>query len=130
MIRALIAKSADVGFVRVRLDGKAVSVLNGTRTPQTLILRNFKGRTLVAEGLGANGAADRLRDRPRRRRLARAGHDRAQRLQRAGAEVAEVLRKRPHATRFQLVGGGTEMGIADAARGIVDAGLVDRPLAR
>ena len=39
-----------------------------------------------------------------------------------------MLDGRPHATRFALVGGGTEMGIADAARGIVDAGLVDRPL--
>jgi len=41
-----------------------------------------------------------------------------------------VLAARPHATRFQLVGGGTEMGLADAVRGIVDAGLADRPLAQ
>jgi len=128
VIRALVAKSADVRFVRIRLDGKVVSVMNGTRTPQTLILRNFKGRTLLAEGLGPNGG-----------RLASAGARvgggsvapdtiALSGSSVAGAEVAEVLRERPHATRFQLVGGGTEMGIADAARGIVDAGLVDRPL--
>ena len=101
--------------------------MNGTRTPQTLILRNFKGRTLLAEGLGPNGG--RLASASARvGGASRGGHDRAQRLERRRREVAEVLRERPHATRFQLVGGGTEMGIADAARGIVDAGLVDRPL--
>jgi hypothetical protein len=46
----------------------------------------------------------------------------------AGQLVATVLSRRPHGTRFALAGGGTDMGIADAARGIVDAGLVDRPL--
>ena len=127
--RAQIAKSADVRFVRVKLDGKVVSVLNGTRTPQTLILRNFKGRTLVAEGLGPNGgriasATARVGTAsPEPDTIALSGSSAA------GAEVAEVLRDRPHASRFQLVGGGTEMGLADTARGIVDAGLVDRPLA-
>ncbi len=127
--RAQIAKSADVRFVRVKLDGKVVSVLNGTRTPQTLILRNFKGRTLLAEGLGPNGgriasATARVGTAsPEPDTIALSGSSAA------GAEVAEVLRDRPHATRFQLVGGGTEMGLADTARGIVDAGLVDRPLA-
>jgi hypothetical protein len=128
VIRAQIAKSADVRFVRVRLDGKVVSVLNGTRTPQTLILRNFKGRALLAEGLGPNGgriasaAASVGSASPAPDTIALSGSSAA------GAKVAEVLRSRPHATAFQLVGGGTEMGLADAARGIVDAGLVDRAL--
>ena len=39
-----------------------------------------------------------------------------------------MLSRRPHGTRFALVSGGTDMGIADAARGIVDAGLADRAL--
>jgi subtilisin family serine protease len=129
VIRAQLAKSADVRFVRVRLDGKVVSILNGMRSPQTLILRNYRGRTLLAEGLGPNGgriasAAARVGgSSPAPDVTALSGSSAA------GAEVAEVLRLRPHATRFQLVGGGTEMGIADAVRGIVDAGLVDRPLA-
>lgn len=36
----------------------------------------------------------------------------------------------PAAPRFSLVGGGTATGIADAARGIVDAGMVSRELGR
>jgi Subtilase family len=128
VIRALLAKSADVRFVRVRLDGRVVSVMNGTRTPQTLILRNFRGRTLLAEGLGPNGG--RIASATARVGGASAAPEEItlSGSSTTGAEVAEVLRERPHATRFQLVGGGTEMGIADAARGIVDAGLVDRPL--
>jgi subtilisin family serine protease len=128
VIRAQIARTADVRFVRVRLDGKVVSVLDGRRTPQTLILRNFKGRTLLTEGLGPNGgriasATARVGDAsPAPDVIALSGSSTA------GAEVAEVLRNRPHATSFQLVGGGSEMGIADAVRGIVDAGLVDRAL--
>ncbi|WP_053225752.1 S8 family serine peptidase [Solirubrobacter soli] len=128
VIRAQLAKSENVRFIRVRLDGKVVSVLNGTRTPQTLILRNFKGRTLLAEGLGPNGGriasatAPVGGASPAPDVIALSGSSTA------GAEVAEVLRNRPHATDFQLVSGGTEMGLADAARGIVDAGLVDRPL--
>lgn len=38
-------------------------------------------------------------------------------------------RETPAAPRFSIVGGGTAGGIADAARGIVDAGLVSRALA-
>jgi phosphate transport system substrate-binding protein len=34
----------------------------------------------------------------------------------------------PHAPRFSLAGGGTGTGIADAARGVVDAGMVSRSL--
>jgi hypothetical protein len=128
VIRALLAKSADVRFVRVRLDGRVVSVMNGTRTPQTLILRNFRGRTLLAEGLGPNGG--RIASATARVGAASAAPEEItlSGSSATGAKVAEVLRERPHATRFQLVGGGTEMGTADAARGIVDAGLVDRPL--
>jgi phosphate transport system substrate-binding protein len=37
-------------------------------------------------------------------------------------------RETPRAPRFSVVGGGTAGGIADAARGIVDAGLVSRAL--
>jgi hypothetical protein len=128
VIRAQIAKSPDVRFVRVRLNGRVVSVLNGTRTPQILILRNFKGRALLAEGLNAGGtriasaAASVGAGSPAPPTIALSGSSTA------GAEVAEVLQSREHATRFQLVGGGTDMGLADAARGIVDAGLVDRPL--
>jgi hypothetical protein len=128
VIRAQLAKSEDVRFVRVRLDGRVVSVLDGTRTPQTLILRNFKGRTLLAEGLGRNGGriasatASVGRGSPAPDVIALSGSSSA------GQAVAEVLRGRPHMTSFQLVGGGTDMGVADAARGIVDAGLVDRPL--
>ena len=128
VIRALIAKSAGIGDVRIRLDGKPVSVLRGTRSPQTLILRNFKGLTLLAEALGPAGeliasATARVGGAsPAPDTITLSGSSAA------GAEVAEVLANRPHATRFQLVGGGTDMGLADAARGIVDAGLVDRPL--
>jgi hypothetical protein len=128
VVRVQIAKSPDVRFVRVRLDGRVVSVLSGTRTPQSLILRNFDGRELLAEGLTASGlrvasAAARVGSAsPPPRTIALSGSSTA------GAEVAEVLRSRPHATRFQLVGGGTDMGLADTARGIVDAGLVDRRL--
>jgi Subtilase family len=120
VIRVQIAKSPDVPFVRVRLDGRVVSVMRGTRTPQSLILRNFKGRDLLAEGLSAGGmriasAAARVgTGSPAPATIALSGSSSA------GAEVA--------ATRFQLVGGGTDMGLADSARGIVDAGLVDRPL--
>lgn len=38
-------------------------------------------------------------------------------------------RTRAHPPRFQLVGGGTGIGMADAARGVVDAGMVSRELA-
>jgi hypothetical protein len=128
VIRVQIAKTADVRFVRVRLDGKVVSVLDGTRTPHTLVLRNFEGRTLLAEGLGPGGgriasATARVgAASPAPATIALSGSSQA------GAKVAKVLRERPHATSFQLVGGGTGMGLADAARGIVDAGLVDRAL--
>jgi hypothetical protein len=128
VIRAQLAKTAGVRYVRVRLDGKVVSVLDGTRSPQTLILRNYRGRRLLAEGLGPNGG--RIASA-----IARVGASSPapgvitlSGSSTAGAEVAEVLRERPHATGFQLVGGGTPMGIADTARGIVDAGLVDRSL--
>jgi phosphate transport system substrate-binding protein len=39
-------------------------------------------------------------------------------------------REAAHTPRFAIVGGGTATGIADAARGVVDAGLTDRPPAR
>ena len=34
----------------------------------------------------------------------------------------------PSAPRFEIVGGGTQTGIADAARGITSAGMVSREL--
>ncbi len=50
----------------------------------------------------------------------------------AQAVVADLAffyrREHPRAPRFSLVGGGTGTGIADAARGIVDAGLSGRDL--
>ena len=50
----------------------------------------------------------------------------------AQAVVADLAffyrREHPQAPRFSLVGGGTGTGIADAARGIVDAGLSGRAL--
>jgi phosphate transport system substrate-binding protein len=50
----------------------------------------------------------------------------------AQAVVADLAyfygHQHPKARRFSLVGGGTGTGIADAARGIVDAGLVSRNL--
>jgi ABC-type phosphate transport system substrate-binding protein len=51
----------------------------------------------------------------------------------AAAVVADLAffyrRETPGAPRFSIVGGGTGTGIADAARGIVDAGLSGRALA-
>jgi phosphate transport system substrate-binding protein len=50
----------------------------------------------------------------------------------AQAVVADLAffyrREHPRAPRFSIVGGGTGVGIADAARGIVDAGLSGREL--
>jgi phosphate transport system substrate-binding protein len=50
----------------------------------------------------------------------------------AQAVVADLAyfyrRDHPRAPRFDLVGGGTATGIADAARGVVDAGLSGRAL--
>jgi hypothetical protein len=130
VIRLQVTRSAGIHDVRVRLDGTTVSTLRGgARSPLTLILRDFKGRTLLAEGLSAPGrriasATARVgRASPTPATITLSGSTPA------GTAVTEVLGGRPHATRFTLVGGGTEMGIADAARGIVDAGLVDRPLA-
>jgi hypothetical protein len=128
VIRVQVTKSATVGAVRVRLDGRVVSTLHGTHSPLILVLRNYRGTRLLAEGLGRQGqriasATTRVGDAsPAGPTIALSGSTPA------GTEVAEVLAARPHATRFALVGGGTDMGIADAARGIVDAGLVDRPL--
>jgi Subtilase family len=128
VIRVQMTKSDAVRDVRVRLDGEEVSLLRGKRSPLTLVLRNFKGHQLLAEGLDASGrriASAKARvggASPAPDTIALSGSTVA------GAAVAEVLDARPHATRFTLVGGGTDMGIADAARGIVDAGLVDRPL--
>jgi phosphate transport system substrate-binding protein len=55
----------------------------------------------------------------------------------SGSSVAEALvadlayfyrHQEPHTPRFSLTGGGTGTGLADAARGVVDAGLVSRNL--
>ncbi len=55
----------------------------------------------------------------------------------SGSSVAQAVladlayfygRDAPRAPRFSLVGGGTGTGIADAARGVVDAGMVSREL--
>jgi phosphate transport system substrate-binding protein len=55
----------------------------------------------------------------------------------SGSSVAQAVladlayfygRATPNAPRFELVGGGTTTGITDAARGIVDAGMVSRNL--
>ena len=130
VIRVQIATSADVSGVRVRLDGRSVSLLANGRSPLTLILRNFSGR-----GARGRGADDQRRCASPPRPPASAAprpatpHVRAQRLERRRRDGRRgALAAVPHDTRFQLVGGGTDMGIADAARGIVDAGLVDRPL--
>jgi phosphate transport system substrate-binding protein len=62
---------------------------------------------------------------------------RAATLTMSGSSVAEALvadlayfyrHQQPHAPRFSLTGGGTGTGLADAARGVVDAGLVSRNL--
>jgi phosphate transport system substrate-binding protein len=51
-------------------------------------------------------------------------------LQALVADLAFFYRREtPRAPRFALVGGGTGTGIADAARGIVDAGMSGRALA-
>jgi len=45
------------------------------------------------------------------------------------ADLAYVYRRETrNAARLSLVGGGTDAGVADAARGIVDAGLMSRAL--
>ena len=50
--------------------------------------------------------------------------------QRLVSDLAYFYRREtPNAPRFSIVGGGTAGGIADAARGVVDAGLVSRALA-
>jgi hypothetical protein len=47
----------------------------------------------------------------------------------AAGDVLAALVKAAHPdVRLELVGGGTGMGIADAARGIVDAGLTSRSI--
>src|SRR5262249_25033555 len=50
----------------------------------------------------------------------------------AQADLADLAyfygRATPNAPRFTLVGGGTTIGITDAARGVVDAGMVSRNL--
>ncbi len=44
------------------------------------------------------------------------------------ADLAFYYRREvAYATRFAIVGGGTATGLADTARGVVDAGLTDRP---
>jgi phosphate transport system substrate-binding protein len=44
------------------------------------------------------------------------------------ADLAYFYRHEARAPRISIVGGGTDTGIADAARGIVDAGLASREL--
>ncbi len=65
------------------------------------------------------------------------GHAAARTITMSGASPAQAVvadlayfyrHETPRAPRFSLVGGGTGTGIADAARGIVDAGLSGRAL--
>jgi phosphate transport system substrate-binding protein len=69
--------------------------------------------------------------------LALAAPARAATLTLSGSSVTEALvadlayfyrHAVPHAPRFSLTGGGTGTGLADAARGVVDAGMVSRNL--
>jgi phosphate transport system substrate-binding protein len=69
--------------------------------------------------------------------LAAAAPARAATITMSGSSVAEALvadlayfygHQTPHAPRFSLTAGGTGTGLADAARGVVDAGLVSRNL--
>ena len=128
VIRVLIGAGTDVRRVRVRLDGREVSQLRGGRSTLTLILRGYRGTRVTAEALTLSG-----------RRVASAtarvggASPEPRTISLSGSAVAvdaiaAGLRQNPHDTRFELVGGGSDMGIADAARGIVDAGLIDRPL--
>jgi phosphate transport system substrate-binding protein len=69
--------------------------------------------------------------------VAAAAPARAATITMSGSSVAEAVvadlayfyrHQVPHAPRFSLTGGGTGTGLADAARGVVDAGLVSRNL--
>jgi hypothetical protein len=108
-VRILDARGA--GTTKMLAEGIRYAAANGAR------IINLKGRTLLAEGLSAQGrriasATARVGGAsPAPPTIALSGSTPA------GAAVAEVLDARPHATRFTLVGGGTEMGLADAARG-------------
>ncbi len=128
VIRVQIATSPDVQRVRLRLDDRGIWSLANGRSPLTAVLRGFRGERLEVEALTTSGvrvasATARVGDASAATPTFELSGSSA-----AGAIVAAVLSSRPHDTRFGLIGGGTEMGIADAARGIVDAGLSDRPL--
>ena len=95
-----------------------------------VVLRRTTGRRLVVEALGADGrvlataaAFVNATPPPPPPTLRLAGSAAA------GEALAELLKAaQAPDVRIELVGGGTGMGIADAARGIVDAGLTSRSI--
>jgi subtilisin family serine protease len=120
---------AAVRSVRLKLDGTTVAERSALGFPRPLVLAGRTGRRVTLEALGANGAVlatgaatvgKAPPTPPPELRLAGSA---------AAAEVlADHLRAMAPGTRVELVGGGTGMGIADAARGIVDAGLTSRSI--
>ena len=127
MLRVEYRVSVTARFAQ--LDGATVATPPAGRFPSPLVLRGRTGRRLVLEALAADGrvlatAVGQRRRAPSPRRRPCCGSP----APRAAGEALAALVKAAHPDiRIELVGGGTGMGIADAARGIVDAGL-DEPL--
>ena len=114
---------------RLKLDGTTVATPPVSGFARPIVLRGRTGRRLVLEALGADGrvlssavALIGATPPPPPPVLRLAGSAAA------GEALAALLRSAQPDTRIELVGGGTGMGIADAARGIVDAGLTSRAI--
>jgi len=121
--------SAAVRFVRLKLDGVTVASLRAHGFPAPVVLRGRDGRRVTLEALGADGRVVatatgfvNAAPPPPPATLRLAGSSAA------GEALAELLKVAKAPTRIELVGGGTGMGIADTARGIVDAGLTSRSI--
>jgi hypothetical protein len=126
-------EGSGVRSARLRLDGRTVATAGAGAFARPVVLRRRTGRRLVVEALGADGgvlahsfAFVNATPPPPPRTLRLAGSSAA------GEALAEALKAAGMGgrgvVRIELVGGGTGMGIADAARGIVDAGLTSRSI--
>jgi len=109
--------------VRVRIDGRVL----GMTSKSLVVLRRRGGRTLTIEALAPDGRVVARASAPIGGSSPAAP---ALRLSGSSAALDElVARVRGwDGPRLELVGGGTGMGIGDAARGIVDAGLASRAI--
>jgi hypothetical protein len=119
---------AAVRGVRLELDGTTVAERSALGFARVLVVPGRAGRHVTLEALGADGAvlataaATVGRTPPAPPPALRLAGSSA-----AGQVLVDLL-KSTTAARIELVGGGTGMGIADAARGIVDAGLTSRSI--